>query len=261
MTTSKTTLPVGQRCYWGLYGGRYGVVAEVKQNRYVVAFPDCIHDIPACMLPSSQWELRDGIADEAEIKATIESAAKEKERKRLAKIAADDQFKAAVESVKTDEKFGHLSPVTSCGGVEAAKNVRKMLKKHFPGFKFSVKSDYTAVNIYWTNGPTASQVDDVVMMFKAGNFNGMEDIYEFQKTPFNDVYGSVQYVFTNREMTAEAKRMAFEDEFPGGLRCNGIHVTSFDDQAKRQDYNSKTLVHQSVHGRSFDVGGKLIPNK
>lgn len=82
----------------------------------------------------------------------------------------------------------------------AVKNIRIMLKKHFPGVKFSVTmKHYGTVNVRWTDGSTKDAVESVISRFQEGRFNGMEDIYEFNGSPFNDVYGGVTYVFTSRE--------------------------------------------------------------
>jgi hypothetical protein len=63
-------------------------------------------------------------------------------------------------------KFGTwLTPTegNSCGGGKlAAKNIRKQLKKAFPGVKFSVISDYSSVDVRWEFGPTAKAVDAII---------------------------------------------------------------------------------------------------
>lgn len=84
----------------------------------------------------------------------------------------------------------------------AVKNIRIMLKKHFSGVKFSVrKRDYTCINVSWTDGPTKEAVENVIDKFQAGNFNGMEDIYEYRGDAFNRVYGGVQYLFCDRSLS------------------------------------------------------------
>lgn len=81
----------------------------------------------------------------------------------------------------------------------AAKNIRTLLKKHFTGVKFSVRTrDYNCINVFWTDGPTKDAVEEVIGKFQAGNFDCMSDMYEYSITTFNSVYGSVQYLFTER---------------------------------------------------------------
>lgn len=84
----------------------------------------------------------------------------------------------------------------------AAKNIRFLLKKNFPGVKFSVrKSSHSCINVNWTDGPTRDAVENVVDKFQEGSFNGMEDIYEYKTSPFNRVYGGVQYLFCERSLS------------------------------------------------------------
>ena len=96
----------------------------------------------------------------------------------------------------------HYIPAT-----ETAKDIRKVLKANFPGVKFSVRcSSGSAINIHWVDGPTTKQVDALVGHMKAGNFNGMIDLYEY--TPGNNLLN--KYVFTNRHYTPDFLQQAAE---------------------------------------------------
>ncbi|MGK7287826.1 LPD29 domain-containing protein [Buttiauxella agrestis] len=84
----------------------------------------------------------------------------------------------------------------------ATKNIRILLKKHFPGVKFSVrKRDYTCINVSWINGPTKGAVESIVNKFQEGSTDGMQDIYEYRGDAFNRVYGGVKYLFCERSLT------------------------------------------------------------
>lgn len=87
----------------------------------------------------------------------------------------------------------------------AAKNIRIELKKAFPGVKFTVRTERfsmgDAIRVGWTDGPTTPQVDEIVNKYKAGSFNGMEDIYEYNTGPFNDFFGDAKYISTSRNYT------------------------------------------------------------
>ncbi len=112
----------------------------------------------------------------------------------------------------TTSIFAHLEPVRKYApATQVAKNVRKDLKLAFPKAKFSVKSDsYSCIRVKWEDGPTTKQVDKLLSKFKPGRFNGMEDIYEHASTPFSDQYGSVDYLFTNREPTKATLQMVID---------------------------------------------------
>lgn len=64
--------------------------------------------------------------------------------------------------------------------VIASKDVAKILKiklaEAFPGVKFSVKSDYSAVDVYWENGPHPLFVDAIIDKYSFGGFDGSIDL-------------------------------------------------------------------------------------
>lgn len=105
----------------------------------------------------------------------------------------------ASRAASLQSQFPQLLPGTGRGGVMAAKNIRIELKLAFPGVKFSVTSDYSSVNVRWTDGPTTNQVDAIVSKYKAGRFDGMTDCYEYDRGPWGEAFGDAQYVFTSRK--------------------------------------------------------------
>lgn len=62
---------------------------------------------------------------------------------------------------------------------EVAKMLRPVLKRTFPGVKFSVRIDRfsmgSSIDISWTDGPTDEQVGKVTGGFQGGRFEGMTD--------------------------------------------------------------------------------------
>lgn len=84
----------------------------------------------------------------------------------------------------------------------ATKNIRILLKKHFPGLKFSVrKRDYNAIYVSWTDGATKAAVDAVIDKFQEGNYDSMAECYEYSGAAFNRVYGGVKYLFCERSLS------------------------------------------------------------
>jgi hypothetical protein len=71
-----------------------------------------------------------------------------------------------------------MSKYLSC--VETATLIRQALKEAFPGVKFGVRShDYSggaSINVVWTDGPNADQVEAVAKVFQGGYFDGMQDL-------------------------------------------------------------------------------------
>ncbi len=101
---------------------------------------------------------------------------------------------------------------TKTEAARVANLIRSDLKKAFPGVKFRVTSkNYTGGNsarVEWFDGPTVAAVEPIAEKYKAGDFNGMEDIYEYDRTKTGP---TVLYVFCDREMT-EATRTAIRAE-------------------------------------------------
>ncbi len=147
-----------------------------------------------------QWYISDEIASRETINDTIEKArlAKEEgERKR--KKAEEDrtQRRAALPAA-----YPYLTPGTSNG----AKNIRTELKRAFPAIKFSVTTTRGtgSIRINWTDGPLAEDVEKITGKYQEGNFDGMNDIYEYDhENVFPDVFGGTRYVFENRHESPE----------------------------------------------------------
>lgn len=95
---------------------------------------------------------------------------------------------------------------------ECAVLVRAALKKHFPGIKFSVKTDTysmgASVDVKWMDGPTTEAVNAVVKQFEGSTFDGMQDLKSPRETYLNGErvsYGA-DHVMTQRDCSEEFTR-------------------------------------------------------
>lgn len=83
---------------------------------------------------------------------------------------------------------------------QAAKLIRKELKAAFPGIKFSVTSQGfsmgNCVDISWTDGPTEDEVHKISDKYEKGQYNGMDDIYEYSNR--RDDIPQTKYILVNR---------------------------------------------------------------
>lgn len=96
----------------------------------------------------------------------------------------------------------------------AAKNIRVHLKKEFKGVKFSVrKRSAGCVYISWVDGPRVAEVEQITNRYRAGHFCGMEDIFNYQNTAWNQLFGNVDYIICQREHSAEAIEKAIDIAF------------------------------------------------
>jgi len=128
---------------------------------------------------------------------------------------------------------------------QTAAAIRTELKNAFPGIKFRVTSEsYTggsSVDIYFTDGVKRERVERIVAKYTMGNFNGMEDIFEYTNSR-SDI-PQVKYIFVNREMSAET-RDAIAAEF-------GIAPEQMNDwDADARSYKSE-IVYREFQRREF----------
>jgi hypothetical protein len=129
-------------------------------------------------------EMRDAIGKAEAVKAENDRLAQEKAERK------------AAEKASLPARFPYLTP-----GDNPAKNIRIELKRAFPSVKFSVTTarGTGSINIGWTDGPTTEQVKEISDKYQEGNFNGMEDIYEYNRdNVWAEVFGGARYVFENR---------------------------------------------------------------
>ncbi len=217
----------GQRVYSGLYGGRHGIVIAVHGEQSPasvgtmfggvvsyggsatvdVAFPKGIsRGISESIIRGVQWEIYESVATADEILDAIATAnAATAKAEQEAKEAAD---RRAADRVRLAAEYAHLQQ--GDGGKVGAANIRKELKKAFPGVKFSVTSTYNSISVKWTDGPTVKQVQEVTGKYESGHFDGMQDMHIHNPDAvFADLFGGVQYVSESRTTTPDLERRAW----------------------------------------------------
>ncbi|EET2715134.1 hypothetical protein FJ565_004715 [Escherichia coli] len=112
------------------------------------------------------------------------------------------EHKEASEALEANPDNANLLKVAkNCGSASTAvKNIRILLKKHFPGVKFSVRMPYYgSVYVSWEDAVPEDAVNTVISQFKKGNFDGMTDCYNHHNNPFNEIYGGVDYIHISRK--------------------------------------------------------------
>ncbi|MEC5509955.1 LPD29 domain-containing protein [Klebsiella oxytoca] len=162
---------------------------------------------------SSRVLSRDELRDRRrEVQATINQNEAGKQAITLAQVAANER-------ITSDPDNDCLLKVSNnCGSAKTAvKNIRILLKKHFPGIKFSVRMPhYGSVYVSWDDGAPEETVYAVISRFKHGSYDGMSECYSYNNNPFNDVFGGVDYISTSRKrsdaLIAEAIDMLRKEE-------------------------------------------------
>lgn len=116
------------------------------------------------------------------------------------------------------------TPTQYISVTDTAKLLREALKKAFPAVKFSVRSDKYAggasIDVYWTDGPTAEEVEAIAKQYEGADFDGMQDLKTYKHTVVNGqrVHYGADYIFSHRTETpadaairAEIERLKAEN--------------------------------------------------
>ncbi|SMF39405.1 hypothetical protein SAMN02982917_1987 [Azospirillum oryzae] len=221
-STTITPVVIGTRLHCILYGGREGTVYAIHGEQrpdtirslcgigysggsatFDVVFDDgsISNRLPEAIIHGVQWTIFDDVWGANRIAAALAYAEEVTANKTAAAAAEKAAFAAEVARLKEAPEWAHLTQGNGeRDGRLAAANVRAVLKKSFPGIKFSVrKQHHSSIGVSWEDGPTVAQVEDVVSAFKGGRFDSMQDLASFETSPFISIFGGVQYLSTRRE--------------------------------------------------------------
>lgn len=94
---------------------------------------------------------------------------------------------------------------------QAAKLIRKDLKKAYPNTKFSVTSSNfsmgDSVRISWNLGPTIDKINAIVDKYQYGHFDGMTDSYEYSNCKS---FPQTKFVQTQRDYCTQEELENFK---------------------------------------------------
>jgi hypothetical protein len=225
--SSMQEIQVGTRVYCALMGGRCGIVYQVhgepgkdpirslaggvvvmggSSAHYDVVFDNgtLSKKVPECIIKGVQWRILDEDPATAEqiaeaLRFAEETAAKAEDEKRKAAAA----FDAEVKRLRSAEEWSYLEQFNAEKPVSpkklAAKNIRKFLKKEFPGVKFSVRMDgHSCIWVTWPRECSSDEINQTSLrekleMFKTGYYDQLSDCHLSKSSPFNVVFGGTEY--------------------------------------------------------------------
>lgn len=139
---------------------------------------------------------------------------------------------------KAEQKVINKGKSSNHAGAAAA--IKAELKTLYPLVKFSATSDSfsmgDSVHVSWTDGPTDSEVDNIIKKYQYGSFNSMEDLYESSNSR-NDIPQS-KYVSGSRTQSEELKALLPQLE----ELLKDYHSDDYDNSTERVFYRlcSKT---------------------
>jgi len=129
---------------------------------------------------------------------------------------------------------------------ETAVLVRQALKEAFKDIKFSVKSrTYSmgaSIDVRWTDGPNAAQVEAVISRFQGSYFDGMQDYKGncYHMMDGQQVSFGADSIHTGRDYSEAAVARAIDRvfrRFEGNFTRDGIQKPTVDDYENGRLFN------------------------
>lgn len=194
--------------------------------------------VPESIIRGVQWRVLDETASAEDIAAALAHAACVKATTSVAASNAAARHAEAVTALRENADYASLIQADDqYSGKTAAKNIRTQLKAAFKGVKFSVRvRSHGAIDISWTDGPTTAGVEEITRRYQSGSFDGMNDIYEYSKSAWNEVFGGAKYVFTQRDFSDQLITKAIAavfEKYAGNFADSGITATAEEYRAGR----------------------------
>lgn len=232
-------IQVGQRLYNSLYGGKNGTVIAIHGEQSPATCKSILggigvtggsaqlevvwddgsrsRQVPERQARNSvQWHIFDEVADAQAVDDALVLAEKTEREKADAKECADRAHEEAKNKLAKDADLVGLKRADQCEEYApkvAAANLRKLLKKRWPGVKFSVRMDRRgapSLQVTWTDGPTKAEVKTLAGSFKRGSFDSMTDCYDYHRSPFIELFGGADYVSCRRDESDELLQEAID---------------------------------------------------
>lgn len=141
------------------------------------------------------------------------------------------------------------------GAKDTAQLIRRILKGAFPSCKFSVTtgrgSGVSSVDVKWTDGPTEGRVNALIGGLEAGSFDGMTDMYVYDRDRVFMYAGTAyepgcRYIFTRRSISAKLANACIQlvANWWGGIPAEARPVAS---EARSGGYTlDGASVYQSI---------------
>lgn len=138
--------------------------------------------------------------------------AKEKAEKERVKKEEEETRLKKEEQARIEREYSFLTVLTDKYDQKtAARNLRTLLKVKFPATKFSVKKDHhDSYTVSWVDGPTELQVNEITRLFKDEGWDGMTDSSYPIVTLFNQRYGGIGYISTDRKISDTVRNQELE---------------------------------------------------
>lgn len=192
------------------------------------------------------------LSDEV-IEASIKYANDLSKAQEIHKKKKAEEKAALIERLKVE--YSYLERVSGYDSKATKANMLTELKKKYPGQKFTGRIDRNTVVISWTDGPTEAEVKGVISKYKTSYFNGMTDSTEDISTPFNTLYGGVDYVNTARKLSDKVLE-SVKQEYADLSSDNKAHYPYKEGDMSLYNLSSvciNDIINHIAHNRSYYV--------
>lgn len=235
-TDHQSDFRFGRRVHCILYGGRNGTIFAVHGEPdlgnskpvhgnigHIVSGPEAHVDIvwddgtichraPESIMRGVQWRFLDEPdATQEDVNDALVFAQQEQERWEAEEKARRVAFDNEVEALRHGDDFSYMEQIDPEGGYcdktkLAAKNIRKLLKKTFPGTKFSVrKESHGSLWVSWRREDEHDALNQMLVRkelerFDTSYFDHYSDCSRSSDSPFNVVFGGVRHITAQADL-------------------------------------------------------------
>lgn len=174
--------------------------------------------------------------------------AKEKAEKERVKKEEEETRLKKEEQARIEREYSFLTVLTDKYDQKtAAKNLRTLLKVKFPVTKFSVKKDHhDSYTVSWVDGPTELQVNEITRLFKDEGWDGMTDSSYPIVTLFNQRYGGIGYISTDRKISDTVRNQELEL-----LNKELNKEYRVEDYVIEKENTASVLIYQRTHNKDY----------
>lgn len=174
--------------------------------------------------------------------------AKEKAEKERVKKEEEETRLKKEEQARIEREYSFLTVLTDKYDQKtAAKNLRTLLKVKFPATKFSVKKDHhDSYTVSWVDGPTELQVNEITRLFKDEGWDGMTDSSYPIVTLFNQRYGGIGYISTDRKISDTVRNQELEL-----LNKELNKEYGMEDYVIEKENTASVLIYQRTHNKDY----------
>jgi hypothetical protein len=149
-----------------------------------------------------QWRILPEIATAEEIAALRANAATVQQQKADAAAAAAAERARAIEALRVNPAYSHLEQGDDqYSGKLAAANIRREIKRVFPGVKLSTRKDhYGSVIVRYPKGAGLwAEIRAITDKYQSAHFDGMQDLEELAAGPWHVVFGGAKYISVSED--------------------------------------------------------------